>query len=57
MTGRHGRRSPGILDEQVPLGGVSDRCQVWLHRVSEAIAFTMCAASLPTPGRNPDDIA
>ena len=26
------------------------------HRVPEAIAFTMCSASLPTPGRNPDDI-
>jgi hypothetical protein len=27
------------------------------HPVRDAMSFTMCAASLPTPGRNPDDIA
>jgi hypothetical protein len=27
------------------------------HRVRDAMALTMCAASLPTPGRKPDDIA
>jgi hypothetical protein len=27
------------------------------HRVRDAMSFTTCSASLPTPGRNPDDIA
>jgi hypothetical protein len=28
ITGMHGRRSPGKLDEQTRPGGVSDRCQI-----------------------------
>lgn len=32
-------------------------CGMGSQRVRDAMAFTTCSASLPTPRKNPDDIA
>ena len=39
------------------LPGGRTRCRSQFQPLRDAMSLTTCSASLPTPGRNPDDIA